>query len=587
MLHFIHAINPAPLNAIMPRLQQMADDPAFPERRRHRFNEDDPPPPYSSGSTTELPTPNLFPPVADNDVDVDELLRKPLNDEEINWFGGKVRYYRPHHRYYDEFSQERRRIDREWGGWDESFKRVYRGPDLTGLSGQQRLRIMVRHSIKKRWERLGVWNPEWRIPTYIDGGHTDTAGNWAWKWDREQSYTGREDDDQRYEMRMVSWPSREEELPDERAVRLHLERQGVWTETHGPQPLETDGPIDVHVDHRELLITSRPWFVWNLEVAEEEVRLHRDPKNSDIYYRARENVTARWKGKEDWKDSWGDLPGWKWRHESASPEPADPNDMDFTPSEIDALEEIPPPTPPTTPISPWSLYGATIFSSFLSRENNNPAPPASTQTTLKPHVDGDGDHEGNRPETTAAPMDEDTYTTPCAEYGALSSLVGTRRRDEVRGDDRNNYEQQRRPTTRRLTRSATRQTRSTTRIEKASPVIRRTRLGKNASPALTPSSKISKPTPGPRRSARIAGKEAQLKGTGVPPETVKAIDAQDAEAVRALQPLKGPKQQKKKSSTRATTRKKDRTRGRYPPTSSKPQGITKRRGRSRSSKLNA
>jgi hypothetical protein len=240
MLHSIHAINPAPLNAIMPRLQQMADDPAFPERRRHRFNEDDPPPPYSSGSTTELPTPTPFPPVADNDVDVDELLRKPLNDEEINWFGGKVRYYRPHHRYYDEFSQERRRIDREWGRRDESFKRVYRGPDLTGLSGQQRLRIMIRHSIKKRWERLGVWNPEWRIPTYIDGGHTDTAGNWAWKWDREQSYTGREDDYQRYEMRMVSWPSREEELPDERAVRLHLERQGVWTETHGPQPLETD-----------------------------------------------------------------------------------------------------------------------------------------------------------------------------------------------------------------------------------------------------------------------------------------------------------------------------------------------------------
>ena len=41
------------------------------------------------------------------------------------------------------------------------------------------------------------------------------------------------------------------------------------------------------------------------------------------------------------------MPGWKWRHESPSPEPEDLTvleggelDMDFTPSEVDALEAI-------------------------------------------------------------------------------------------------------------------------------------------------------------------------------------------------------------------------------------------------------
>lgn len=45
------------------------------------------------------------------------------------------------------------------------------------------------------------------------------------------------------------------------------------------------------------------------------------------------------------------VPGWKWRHESPSPElesltPLNTLDMDFSTSEVDALEAILPPTPP-------------------------------------------------------------------------------------------------------------------------------------------------------------------------------------------------------------------------------------------------
>ncbi|KAL8721869.1 MAG: hypothetical protein Q9225_001547 [Loekoesia sp. 1 TL-2023] len=511
VLHSVHDINPARLNAIMPALQQMEDDPAFLERRRHRFDEDVPsPPPSSSGSTTQLPTPNPFPPVVDNDVNVGELLRKPLTNEEIYGLREEVRHYLPSHRYYHEKSQERSRIYEENSRQDENYNRLYRGPNLKGDRGGQRLDVMIRHSIKKRWERLGVWNPEWGIPGRVHTGPKNVIGKW--KWDREQSYYDRNYMRQPLETQMATWPSREEESPSDRAVRLHLEKQGVWSKTHGPQQLESSDAIDLHVDDRELLVTSRPWFMWGLEVAEEEVRLRRVPEYMEIYHQARANVAARWKVKGCWKDSWGDLPGWKWRHESASPEPADPNDMDFTPSELDALEEIPPPIPPVKALAP--VLG-----------------------------DRDGDHEGNKPGATSEPEE------PPPDLRSYQP-------EELRDNDTHSYEQQHLPTTRRLTQATCRIARSTKHSGEPSPAVPKPRLGKDASPALTQPSKISKPNSASRRSVRIAEREQQSKeGSGARPKSVKATDKEDPKLAQASQPLKKPKQQKKKSPTKTPKKK--------------------------------
>jgi len=109
MLHSLHDFNPARLNAIMPTLQRMHDDLTFPEHRRHRFDQDDPSPPYSPHRTTRLPTPNPFPPAVD-DIDIDELLRKPLSDFEINVIRGRVEQYYPGDRYNDEVRQGKERI---------------------------------------------------------------------------------------------------------------------------------------------------------------------------------------------------------------------------------------------------------------------------------------------------------------------------------------------------------------------------------------------------------------------------------------------------------------------------------------------
>ncbi|KAL8907657.1 MAG: hypothetical protein Q9171_005773 [Xanthocarpia ochracea] len=100
-----------------------------------------------------------------------------------------------------------------------------------------------------------------------------------------------------------------------------------------------------------------------------------------------------------------------------------------------------------------------------------------------------------------------------------------------------------------------------------------TRPGKNALPAPMQTSKISQLTAALRRSARIAERESRLKGTGVPPESARTIGAQKLGFARAGQSSSEPKQLKT-SPLRKTMRKKTRQ---YPPSSSKPQGIKKRR----------
>ncbi|KAH0829794.1 hypothetical protein AYO21_06724 [Fonsecaea monophora] len=226
---------------------------------------------------------------------------------------------------------------------------------------------MVRHSIKKRWQELGVWNPKWGVVPNSHGRYLNGDRPEFWEWHRKWRGTQRKFDSLPWEEQNGCWPVPDEEFEWERAIRMYLEREGHWSETLKLVSTENGHQYDTDVvDDREFLITSRPWFVWALEAAEEEVKLRRLPMQPTIsaYEPARVNVMARWKEDGRWKDSWTDnttdyinppvwphLVGWKWRNESPSPEPADLNDMEFTPSEVDALEAIRPPTPRPPPRS--------------------------------------------------------------------------------------------------------------------------------------------------------------------------------------------------------------------------------------------
>lgn len=153
--------------------------------------------------------------------------------------------------------------------------------------------------------------------------------------------------------------------PVVRALRL---RQGLERGEHNPRPAPHSRlEPGASAAKAEAFVMSRPWFEYDLDLCDERVRHERLPlwalKGLGNGREAR-LVRDRWRERGDWDEGWevepgSYVPGWKWRNESPEPE-ADAyemlNDMDmeFTESEADALEAVPPPSPPRarSPLGP-------------------------------------------------------------------------------------------------------------------------------------------------------------------------------------------------------------------------------------------
>lgn len=63
---------------------------------------------------------------------------------------------------------------------EESRVERYRANHVfRGREGSQRLGVLVRHNVKCRWEKLGVWNPDWGFPGRKVQPNDDV---YAWRW---------------------------------------------------------------------------------------------------------------------------------------------------------------------------------------------------------------------------------------------------------------------------------------------------------------------------------------------------------------------------------------------------------------------
>lgn len=241
-----------------------------------------------------------------------------------------------------------------------------------GRHGSLRRDVLIRHLIKRRWEKLGIWNPEWGIPR-LNGQPKDNIHKWRWRWEQNNiEFRGSE---------------AEGRLLRERAMRL---RQNLRRCESKPEIPRSHLNQDANASEAESFLISRPWITYNIEVAEEYTRYHRlDPGDRMHYgHKPDEQVVEWWKKRGDWREKF-DMPdgstvvnAWKWRHESPSPEPEDltfidnardsllhSTDMEFTPSELDAFDAIPPHvclSPPIgeermmvrfeSPECPWNLF---------------------------------------------------------------------------------------------------------------------------------------------------------------------------------------------------------------------------------------
>ncbi|KAI1274629.1 hypothetical protein F5Y07DRAFT_372338 [Xylaria sp. FL0933] len=307
-------------------------------RSLRRFERDEPPPYASSTESEELDDVDIFPPPQGGPMpeELKAIMERPLTDDELDDIVLRLEpFVYPDKFYYSEATREQRRLD--------SYHRGPRPLMFQRLNGQRRQGVIVRHLVKRRWQKLGVWNPDWGF-----AGRklqpSDDARRWKWPWQQHE----RPDD--------AHWredPAARELV--ERALRL---RQTLRHGEHAPVlPRSRPGP-DTTAAQAEAFLISRPWFIFQVEVAEESERYNRlSFQDRQRYPRSvQRHVIERWKERGDWREkfrtNW--VTGWKWRHESPSPEPEDltpldnmrdspldaAEDMGFTPSEIDELETI-------------------------------------------------------------------------------------------------------------------------------------------------------------------------------------------------------------------------------------------------------
>lgn len=152
---------------------------------------------------------------------------------------------------------------------------------------------------------------------------------------------------------------------------------------------------DASASQAESFITSRPWFMFEVEnkdMAERRFRISTDAWRAYSNTAQPPSVAGLWMERGEWKEEWSAnyrtrLIGWKWRHESPSPQPEDHTRLDdpalgLTPSEIDALEAVRPPTPPPPQVY-WEpppgytpgLFGPPPSREEVERRNRVPRPP--------------------------------------------------------------------------------------------------------------------------------------------------------------------------------------------------------------------
>ncbi|KAI1173428.1 hypothetical protein F4777DRAFT_447252 [Nemania sp. FL0916] len=260
---------------------------------------------------------------------IEPSLEPPLSEEEIISTSVAIC---EHLSPWDMYHKETEREDRRFEGHGTGPRPVL----FRGERGSRRKGVIIRHNVRRLWEKLGLWNPRWGFAgRRLDA--SDDFRKWTWRWQPD----GARDDEElvhRDDCELVA-----------RALRLrHNLQRGEYVPA---MPRSYLAP-DATAAEAEVFLTSRPWFQFILEIEEERTRNFRFSVGDldQVAEGPRRQVIKWWKARGIYKSA----ESWMWPHESPSPEPEDlspissmrnsPLDameaMQFSPEEIQELENI-------------------------------------------------------------------------------------------------------------------------------------------------------------------------------------------------------------------------------------------------------
>ncbi|KXH65914.1 hypothetical protein CSAL01_07372 [Colletotrichum salicis] len=158
-----------------PLLEALAANDALHAHSLKRFESDEPPQ-YDSDRSSEYDEDDS----ASEDPNI--IIERPLDEDEIKRIafalGPQVS---PGQLYLSESKREEKRII------DNCLGSVSHKP-----KGIRRIGIVARHNMKKRWEKLGTWNPAWGFAGR-NVQPNDNFYDWRWKWDKDDGQNAASD----------------------------------------------------------------------------------------------------------------------------------------------------------------------------------------------------------------------------------------------------------------------------------------------------------------------------------------------------------------------------------------------------------
>ncbi|KAI1927390.1 hypothetical protein LOZ65_002281 [Ophidiomyces ophidiicola] len=276
MAFFTDGIRPGNLRQIISALQEVQNDPERLDRERQPYS--DSPPPYSSGETTQPPSPQL--PVS---RELQEWQRKEDRDSS-----------RPGQQFISHWVREHELLA------DQVERRFERRKMTLPYDDRLDLDVNAKNNVKNRWMKQGIWKEGWDFY------------NFGSRWQHEESPEPEPETEPEPEPEPKTKPFSFFGTPAESET-------STLCEIPKPNKHKRFKPIteQQRADHDRATSASRPYYRFLAQIAferewlEDEMVNFGDHIDGEAYNRAKDF----WVEQKIWNPNWNDMPGLKWIHE--------------------------------------------------------------------------------------------------------------------------------------------------------------------------------------------------------------------------------------------------------------------------------